>query len=121
MSDSKRSDKKPVPRKPGPPGVGTPFAGESSPGDIPNPAEKRPQFDPNATIVDTTSRFVPGGKPVDADATIVDFQPPVADANAKIPQGTSVRRTPSPRLPSPPGTISDPQGSAAESMIGELL
>jgi hypothetical protein len=68
MSDSTRSDKKPIPGQPGPPGVGTPFAGESSAGNTPSPAEKRPKFDPNATIIETTSQFVPDGKLVDADA-----------------------------------------------------
>src|SRR3984957_12838942 len=119
MSDSTRSDKNPVPRKPGTPGVGTPFAGESSSGTTPNPAEKRPQVDPNATIIDTSSRFAPEGKLVDADATIIDFQAKKLDVNATIPPGTVVAR-PSPP-PRSPGTIANPQASAAEARIGELL
>ncbi|HMG86784.1 MAG TPA: protein kinase [Terracidiphilus sp.] len=121
MSDSKRPDNKPFPRKPGPPGIGTPFAGESSSGNIPNLSEKRPQFDPNATIIDTSSRFDPTAKPVDADATILDFQAKVVDPNDTIPPGTLVRPSPPPRAPTPPGTIANPQASAAESRIGELL
>jgi tetratricopeptide (TPR) repeat protein/predicted Ser/Thr protein kinase len=119
MSDSTRSDKKPTPRKPGPPGVGTPFAGDSSSENTPMPAEKRPQFDPNATIIDTTSRFDPGSKFVDTDATILDFQAKVVDPNDTIPPGTLVR--PTPRSPASPGTIAGPQASSAESMIGVLL
>ncbi|MGA9584918.1 MAG: serine/threonine-protein kinase, partial [Terracidiphilus sp.] len=120
MSDSSRSDNKPAPIKPGPPGIGTPFAGESSPGNTPSP-EKSPQFDPNATIIDTTSRFDPAAKLADADATILDFQAKQADANATVPPETSARHTPSPRSPSPPGTIANPKASAAEARIGELL
>ncbi len=121
MSDSTRSDKKPIPGKPGPPGIGTPFAGESSAGNIPIPAQKRPKLDPNATIVDATPRFVPEEKLVDADATIIDFQPNAVDVNATIPPRTLVRPSPSPRSPSPPGTIANPQASAAASRIGDLL
>ena len=121
MSDSTRSDKKPIPGKPGSPGVGTPFAGESSAGNTPSPVEKRPKFDPNATIVDTTSQFVPGRNLGDADATVVDLPAKVVDPNDTIPPGTVVRPSPPPRSPSPPGTIANPQASAAESMIGELL
>ena len=121
MSDSTRSDKKPIPGKPGPPGVGTPFAGESSAGNTPSPAEKRPKFDPNATIVDTSSQFVPEEKMVDTDATIIDFQAKVVDPSDTIPPGTLVRPSPSPRSPSPPGTVANPKASAAESMIGDLL
>jgi tetratricopeptide (TPR) repeat protein/predicted Ser/Thr protein kinase len=55
---------------------------------------------------------------VDADATIIDFQAKAVDANATIPP---VRPIPSPRSPSPPGTVANPQASAAESRIGELL
>jgi serine/threonine protein kinase/tetratricopeptide (TPR) repeat protein len=121
MSDSKRSDKNSAPRKPGPPGIGTPFAGESSSGNISNPAEKRPQFDPNATIIDTSSRFDPEEQLADSDATIIDFQGTAVDANATTPPGTFVRPSPSPRSPSPPGTIANPQGSAGQARIGDLL
>ena len=120
MSDSTRSDKKPVPIKPGSPGIGTPFAGESSPENTLN-QEKLPQFDPDATIIDTTSRFDPAAKLADADATIIDFQAKKADANATIPPDPTVRHSPSPRSPSPPGTIANPQASAAQARIGELL
>src|SRR5579863_9740774 len=75
MSDSTRSDKKAVPKKPGSPGVGTPFAGESSSGGISIPPEKRPQLDPDATIIDVGPRFDPESKPVDPDATIIDVSP----------------------------------------------
>jgi serine/threonine protein kinase/tetratricopeptide (TPR) repeat protein len=121
MSDSKRSDDKPIPQQPGPPGVGTPFAGESSSGSIPIPTKKPPQYDPNATVVDIPSRFNPESTLVDPDATILNGQAMVLDANAKITPGTSVRRTPSPRSPSPPSPNSDTQGSGAESLIGDLL
>jgi serine/threonine protein kinase/tetratricopeptide (TPR) repeat protein len=121
MSDSTRSDKNPAPRKPGRPGIGTPFAGESSSGNIPNPEEKRPQFDPNATIIDTSSRFAPEEKVVDPDATILDFQPKAMDANDTIPPGILARPSPPPRRPSPPGTIANSQASAAEARIGDLL
>jgi predicted Ser/Thr protein kinase len=110
-----------LPRKPGPPGIGTPFAGESSSGNISNPAEKRPQFDPNATIIDTSSRFDPEEQLADSDATIIDFQGTAVDANATTPPGTFVRPSPSPRSPSPPGTIANPQGSAGQARIGDLL
>jgi tetratricopeptide (TPR) repeat protein len=116
MSDSKRSDDKPNPQQPGPPGVGTPFAGESSPGNISIPAKQRPQYDPDATIVDLSSRFDPKSNLVDPDATILDAQALVLDADAKVAPGTSVRRT-----PSPPSPNSDTKGSAAESLIGTLL
>ncbi|WP_348262907.1 protein kinase [Telmatobacter sp. DSM 110680] len=119
MSDSTRSDKKPVPNQPGPPGIGTPFAGESSPGNIPS-QENPPQFDPNATIIDTTSRFDPAAQFVDADATIIDFQVKKPDANATVPPVNFVRPSPSPRSPSP-GTIANSKASAAETMLGELL
>ena len=92
MSDSARSDKKSIPEKPEPPGAGTPLAGESSSSNIPIPPEKRPKYDPDATIVD-----------------------------AAIAPGTSVRRTPPPRSPSPSSRISDTQASAAELQIGDLL
>jgi eukaryotic-like serine/threonine-protein kinase len=121
MSDSTRSDKKGVPGKPGPPGVGTPFAGESSAGNTPGSGEKRPKYDPDATIIDTSSRVVPDGKLVDPDATIFDFQPKTADANPTIPPGTFVRPTPSPRPKSPHGTIANAHPSAAESLIGTVL
>ena len=86
MSDSKRSDKETCPRS---------LALRASELRLPVkvlletphvPAEKRPQFDPNATIIDTTSRFVPDGKLVDADATIIDFQGEKGDASATIPK-----------------------------------
>src|SRR5579871_3425477 len=112
MSDTSRSDKNPAPRKPGNPGVGTPFAGESSSGTTSDPTANRPAFDPDATIIDTRSRFDPQGKFVDADATIVDFQP--AEGAQPAP-ATSVKHPPPPRSPSPSG------GSAAESMIGDVL
>ncbi len=121
MSDFKRSDDKSIPQQPGPPGVGTPFAGESSPGNIPIPTKQRPQYDPNATIVDISSRFDPESKLVDPNATILDTQATAPDADAKIATGTSVRRTPSPRSPSPPSPNSDTQGSGAQSRIGDLL
>src|ERR1035438_10171302 len=121
MSDSVRSDEKSVPRKPGAPGVGTPFAGESSSGDLPISAERLPQPDPNATIVDIAPRIDPETKPVDPDATIIDVQAMVLDADATIAPGASVRRTPSPRSPSPPRPISDTQAGAAELKIGYLL
>ena len=114
-----RSDEKSVPRKPGAPGVGTPFAGESSSGNIPTHEEKQP--DPDATIIDITPRFDPETKPVDPDATLIDAQALVLDADATIAPGTSVRRTPSPRSPSPPRPISDTQAGAAELKIGYLL
>ena len=121
MSDSKRSDDKTIPQQPGPPGVGAPFAGESSPGNIPIPIEQRPQqYDPNATIVDISSRLDPSTV-VDSNATILDGQAIVPDAAAKIAPGTSVRRTPSPRSPSPLSPNSDTPGSGAESLIGTLL
>jgi tetratricopeptide (TPR) repeat protein/predicted Ser/Thr protein kinase len=121
MSDSTRSDKKPLPGKPGAPGVGTPFAGESSSGDIPIPTEKRPQHDPNATIVDTSSRFDRETKLVHADVTLVDAQALVLEDGAAIAPGTSVRRSPSPQSPAPPSSNSDRQARAAELQIGDLL
>src|SRR5580692_4186421 len=121
MSDSTRSDKKPVPGNPGPPGVGTPFAGESSSGEIPIPAQKRPAYDPNVTIVDASLPIDPGTKLVDADATVFDAQAIVlADGPATAP-GTWVRGTPSPRSPAPPSPNSDRQFRAAELQIGNLL
>ena len=120
MSDSTRSDKNPAPGKPGRPGIGTPFAGESSAGNTPNPAEKLSQFDPNATIIDTSSLW-PEEKVVDPDATVFDFQPKAMDANDTIPPGTLARPSPPPRRPSPPGTIANSQASAAEARIGDLL
>ena len=119
MSDSTRSDEKGFPKKPGTAGVGTPFAGESSSGNIAIPQEKRPQFDPDATIIETGPRIDPPAKSVDADATIVDFRPMVLDANATMAPGTSVRQTPSPRSPSRP--VSETQANAAELQIGDLL
>jgi tetratricopeptide (TPR) repeat protein/predicted Ser/Thr protein kinase len=121
MSDSTRSDKKSVPKKPGPPGVGTPFAGESSPGNTPIPPETRPQNDPDATIIETAPRFDPETKLADADATIIDVRATVVDADATMAPGTSVRRNPSPRSPSPPGQISEKQTGAAEFRMGDLL
>src|SRR5580658_6180730 len=112
MSDSTRSDKKPVPGKPGPPGVGTPFAGESSSGDIPIPAGKRPPFDPNATVVDTSPRFDRATKLVDANATLIDAQAMVLEDGAAIPPGAWVRGAPSPQSPAPPSPNSDRQASA---------
>jgi tetratricopeptide (TPR) repeat protein/predicted Ser/Thr protein kinase len=121
MSDSTRSDKKSVPQKPGPPGVGTPFAGESSHGNTPIPPETRPQNDPDATIIETAPRFDPKAKQIDADATIVDVRAAAVDPNATMAPGTSVRRTPSPKSPSPPGQISDKHAGVGEFRIGDLL
>jgi tetratricopeptide (TPR) repeat protein/predicted Ser/Thr protein kinase len=92
MSDSARSDKKSIPEKPEPPGGGTPLAGESSSSNIPIPPEKRPRYDPDATIVD-----------------------------AAIAPGTSGRLTPPPRSPSPSSRISDTQAGAAILQISDLL
>jgi tetratricopeptide (TPR) repeat protein/predicted Ser/Thr protein kinase len=119
MSDSTRSDEKSIPQKPGPPGVGTPFAGESSSGDIPIPAEKQPQPDLDATIIEIAPRFDPEAKLADADATIIDVRATVVDANATLAPGISIRRSPSPRSPSSPN--SDTQAGAAELKIGDLL
>ena len=121
MTDSKRPDDKSIPQQPGPPGVGTPFAAESSPGDIPIPVKQQPQYDPNATIVDLSSRFDPESRLVDLDATIFDGQAIVVAGGDKIAPGTSVRRATTPRSPSPPSPNSDPQGNGAESLIGTLL
>ena len=121
MSDPTRSDKKPVSGKPGPPGVGTPFAGESSSGDIPIPAEQRHSIDPNVTIIDTSRTTDSGPKRVDADATVFDAQAIVPEDGAASPPGTWVRGTPSPRSPAPPSPNSDRQSHAAELRIGDLL
>jgi eukaryotic-like serine/threonine-protein kinase len=112
MSDPTRSDEKPIPKKPAPPGVGTPFAGESSSGNIEIPADKRPKYDPNATIIDTASRFDPESKLVDANATVFDFQAMAVDEDAKITPETSVRRA---------NPIHGSHASSAESLIGNLL
>jgi tetratricopeptide (TPR) repeat protein/predicted Ser/Thr protein kinase len=119
MSDSTRSDEKGFPKKPGTPGVGTPFAGESSSGNIEIPHEKRPDYDPNATILDTGPRFDPAAKFADPDATIMDFGAAVVDANVTLAPGTLVRRTPSGQSPASPN--SETQGNAAEIQIGDLL
>src|ERR1017187_5595271 len=119
MSKPTRSDEKGFPKKPGTPGVGPPFAGESSSGNIEIPHEKRPDYDPNATILDTGPRNEPPAKSVDPDATILDLGSAVRDANATMAPGTSARRTPSGRTPARPN--SETQGNAAEFQIGDLL
>jgi eukaryotic-like serine/threonine-protein kinase len=121
MSDSTRSDRKPIPRKSGSPGVGTPFAGESSSGDTPIHAEKRPLNDPNATVIDTGPRLDPEKRLVDSDATVLDMQMTLLDPGAAKAPGTSARQTPSPRSPSPPSPNSDPPVGASELKIGDLL
>ena len=110
MSDSKRSDDKPIPQKPGAPGVGTPFAGESSSGNLPIPQEIRPEHDPDATIFDTDPRLDTGVKHPDADATIIDVRPVAVDPNATMAPGTSVRRA-----------ALNKQASSAEFQIGDQL
>ena len=119
MSDSTRSDEKGFPKKPGTPGVGTPFAGESSSGNVEIPLEKRPDFDPNVTILDTGPRTEPAGKLVDPGATILDLGSVVRDANATLAPGTSIPRNPSGRSPSDPNYGA--QGNAADIRIGDLL
>ncbi len=100
MSDSTRSDKKPFPKKPGSPGVGTPFAGESSSGDTPIPPEKRPQYDPDATIIDLPPR-------PDFGATIVDIK--------------GVRPAPPPGSDSPSTRVFGTQASQSDVQVGDLL
>ena len=114
MSDSKRSDDKPIPQQPGAPGVGTPFAGESSPGNIPNLKSERPDYDPDATIFDFSPRSEPGSEPHDPDATIFDAQAIVLDPNAQNAPETGARRPSSQRSPAPQSPSFDTHASGAD-------
>jgi tetratricopeptide (TPR) repeat protein/predicted Ser/Thr protein kinase len=121
MSDSKRSDDQSVPQQPGPAGVGTPFAGESSPGNIPNLKSERPDYDPDATIFDFSPRSEPESEPHDPDATIFDAQAIVLDPNAQNAPETGARRPSAQRSPAPQSPSFDTHASGADLQIGTLL
>jgi tetratricopeptide (TPR) repeat protein len=121
MSDFKRSDDQSPPQQPGPPGVGTPFAGESSPGNIPNLKNDQPHFDPDATVFDFSPRVQPQPEPIDPDATVFDAQAIVLDPNAQNAPGTAVRRPAAQRSPAPPTPTFDTHESGADLKIGSLL
>ncbi len=117
MSDSKRSDDQSKPQQPGPPGVGTPFAGESSPGNIPNLKNDQSHYDPDATVFDFSPRIQPKSEPIDPDATVFDAQAIVLDPNAQAAAPRpAVQRSPAPQSPN-----FDTHGSAADLQIGALL
>jgi len=121
MSDSKRSDDQTTPQQPGPPGVGTPFAGESSPGNIPNLKNDQSHYDPDATVFDFSPRVQPQAEPIDPDATVFDAQAIVLDPNAQAAARTAARRPAAQRSPAPQTPTFDTHESGADLKIGSLL